>query len=391
MQTPTLRIAVILATIACYAACSSEPTTYETAPLVLSGLATTDAATCGTTPDAAVDAAPVDASTADASAHDASAADSSAPLPLSWLYTVGNHIYEASGRGTGIPWMGRGVNVDDVYFCGFNNIFWMSNPDVTLEAELSTMVAAWKPTFVRISLDMDSFTDVSTWVGASTYKTQMTAVIQSLTSRSNMWVLVTLRSDASMIGQDTADGDPEATGLPSASTDPTYVALVDSFGPNARVIFGLSNEPGGDKLSSATIAAAMTHAAQTIRAEEDAKGYRHHVISVQGNAWTSDLSYYATAPIPVDNIAYEYHAYPPVTAAYTYANLPIIIGEYGNLTTATAPAFYADVEAKQIPNLAWDFDSYNNCSPDLVNVNQSSTSITPTAWGSIVQAYLLAH
>jgi hypothetical protein len=67
----------------------------------------------------------------------------------------------------------------------------------------------------------------------------------------------------------------------------------------------------------------------------------------------------------------------------------VIIGEYGTLTDSTT--FYADLETKQIPNLAWDFDSYSDCAPDLLTVNQSATSLVPSTWGSTVQAYLLAH
>jgi hypothetical protein len=70
---------------------------------------------------------------------------------------------------------------------------------------------------------------------------------------------------------------------------------------------------------------------------------------------------------------------------------PVILGEYGSLTSSTSAAFYADVEAKQIPNLAWDLDPYSNCAPDLVDVDQSATGLTPSAWGTIVQTYLLAH
>jgi hypothetical protein len=66
-------------------------------------------------------------------------------------------------------------------------------------------------------------------------------------------------------------------------TDATYVALVDTFGSAPNVLFGLTNEPGGDKLSNATIAAAMSHAVGTIRAEEDRLGVHHHIVSVQGN------------------------------------------------------------------------------------------------------------
>jgi hypothetical protein len=92
---------------------------------------------------------------------------------------------------------------------------------------------------------------------------------------------------------------------------------------------------------------------------------------------------------------YEVHGYPPAASSYTYSNIPVIIGEYGSLPAndaGTDPAFFNDLETKKIPSLAWDFDSYNNCAPDLVNANQSTTNITATAgWGTMVQAYLLAH
>jgi hypothetical protein len=115
----------------------------------------------------------------------------------------------------------------------------------------------------------------------------------------------------------------------------------------------------------------------------------HHLVSVQGNGWTSDISFYAKSPLAYDNVVYEVHGYPPAQSSYTYANIPVILGEYGSLTNAAT--FYADVEAKQIPNLAWDFDSYSDCAPDLLQVNQSDTLLQPSAWGMTVQAYLLAH
>jgi hypothetical protein len=37
------------------------------------------------------------------------------------------------------------------------------------------------------------------------------------------------------------------------------------------------------------------------------------------------------------------------------------------------------------------FDSYSNCAPDLLQVDQSDTNLMPTAWGTTVQTYLLAH
>ncbi|HEY1553514.1 MAG TPA: hypothetical protein VGF94_01710 [Kofleriaceae bacterium] len=58
---------------------------------------------------------------------------------------------------------------------------------------------------------------------------------------------------------------------------------------------------------------------------------------------------------------------------------------------ANASAFYDDVETKQIPDLAWDFESYRECDPDLLAVNQSDSNLVPSSWGQTVQAYLVAH
>ena len=325
-------------------------------------------------------------------------------LAAGWLYTNGSKIYVSNGAAAGTPWMGRGVNVDDIFFCGYDDTLWMPSPDQTLETVITGLIQGWKPNFVRISLSMDSYPTVVSWLtDDAQYKTPMTSVIDALGKNANVYVLVTLRSDASMIGQDVASGDGEATGLPSDSsstpnmasfptgTDPTYVALVDTFARSSFVLFGLTNEPGGNELSDATIGAAMNHAVGVIRAEEDRLGVPHHLVSVQGNSWTSDISFYAASPAPItyDNVVYEVHGYPPATTSYTYSNIPVILGEYGSLTDSDA--FYADVEAKQIPNLAWDFDSFSNCAPDLLTVNQSDTTLTPTTWGTTVQNYLTAH
>jgi hypothetical protein len=44
-----------------------------------------------------------------------------------------------------------------------------------------------------------------------------------------------------------------------------------------------------------------------------------------------------------------------------------------------------------IPNLAWDFDPFSGCGPDLLNVTHNPSMLNPTAWGTSVQTYLLAH
>jgi cellulase (glycosyl hydrolase family 5) len=355
------------------------------------------------TPGSDANAPGVDASTP---GNDAGT-DSAAPQvdggpPAGWLYTSGSKIYVSNGTGGGSPWLGRGVNVDDIFLCGYDNTLWMTSPDATLESMVSGLVGAWKPTFVRISLGMASNPTTVSWLtNPSQYATPMTNVIKAIGANPNVYVLVTLRSDASMIGQDTVDGDPEATGLPSDSTttpnatsfptgtDATYVALVDTFADSSFVLFGLTNEPGGNKLTNATIAAAMDHAVGVIRNEEDRLGVPHHLVSVQGNGWTSDISFYSTTPLAHDDVVYEVHGYPPSTGSYTYPNIPVIIGEYGSLSDSAA--FYADLESKGIPNLAWDFESFSDCAPDLLVVNQSATNLVPTTYGTTVQSYLLAH
>ena len=91
--------------------------------------------------------------------------------------------------------------------------------------------------------------------------------------------------------------------------------------------------------------------------------------------------------VALDEMCIRDSGYPPTASSYTYSNIPVILGEYGSLTDSTS--FYADVESKQIPNLAWDFDPYSNCAPDLVNVTTSATTLTPTTWGMTVRSYLM--
>jgi hypothetical protein len=237
---------------------------------------------------------------------------------------------------------------------------------------------------------MNSAAPVKSWLtNSAQYRSPMIKVIDQLGSYPSSHVLVTLRSDASMSGTTNAGGDAEATFVPTPATDATYQALVDDFANDAFVMFGLSNEPGGNTQTNAALSAAMSHAVGVIRAEEDKLKVPHHIVSVQGNNWTSEISFYSASPLPFDNVVYEVHGYPPPAKGYTFANIPVIIGEYGSLTDAAG--FFADVESKQIPTLAWDFEPYSNCAPDLLNVNQSATNLSASSWGQTVQGYLLAH
>jgi len=328
-----------------------------------------------------------------AGTRNASATVTVTSLQTGWLYTKSgsNKIYVNNGSGETV-WMGRGVNMDDVFHCGYNNSLWMTNPsgEKALQDIVTGLMRDWKPNFVRVSLGMHSYADVSWLTTPSQYRTSMEDVINALGAYPGVYVLVTLRSDTSMNNCNSDD----AVCIPADSTDAVYNALVDSFKDRPFVIFGLSNEPGGNTSTSAALRVAMSHAADVIRAREDTLGVPHHIIAVQGNNWTSRIDFYSTTPLTQDNVVYEYHSYPPETTGtygYTYPNIPVIIGEYGNLSQSEADAFHADVEAKSIPILAWDFSPFSNCAPDLLHVTHSATNLDPTAWGSIIQSYLLSH
>ncbi len=48
--------------------------------------------------------------------------------PAGWLYTEGAKLKRSDGQGSGTVWVGRGVNIDDIFFCGYDNSLWMPDP-----------------------------------------------------------------------------------------------------------------------------------------------------------------------------------------------------------------------------------------------------------------------
>ena len=288
--------------------------------------------------------------------------------PAGWLYTDGNKIMVSTGS-TGTQWMGRGVNMDDIFMCGANNNLQSTDPETQQKTEIDGMLSGWKPNFVRYSLGLSSYKTVSWFTNPAQYQMPVTDVVNYLGSHAGVYVLLTLRSDASMMVG--ASGDKGATWIPSSSmttpdktmfptgTDPLFVALVDTFAHASFVIFALANEPGGNDQPDDVISSAMDHALGVIRAEEDKLGVPHHLVSIQGNGYTSDLKLYTVTPSPIthDNVVYELHYYPGLGGEtpdnYKYSTtLPMIVGEYGDFTSGVPQSgFYADMEAKMIPNL----------------------------------------
>lgn len=319
------------------------------------------------------------------------------PASTQWLYTRAgsNRIYYRNG-GQEVEWMGRGVNVADLFLCGFNATetggAWMSS--AAAEAELNRTIAAavtgWKANFLRLSLFMSSTGQIAHWSDSDPYqyKAAMKRVIDAIGQYPNVYVMVTLRSESTM-----AEGDAgnEASYYPTQSTYAVYRELVKSFRDSPQVIFGLTNEGGGNGFNGdpAQLRAIWTDAVAAIRAEEGSGN--HHLVAVQGAGYSSDLSYFRDHPLTADNVIYEYHSYPPTAAGYTFTNIPVFVGEYGSIDAGSAATLFADWEGKRISSTAWIFDPHAGCVPDLLAVTQDATRINPTAYGTLVMQYLQSH
>jgi hypothetical protein len=322
----------------------------------------------------------------------AAAAGADAGSVTGWLHTTGNHIEQADGS----VWMGRGVNIDDLLFCGYNYNFQTlgSSAEADVKTVIDEAVMEWHANFLRISLYMDSYgsTTISWASDTNGYASAMTRIVNYVgTQYPGTYVLLTLRSDASM------DCPSEPACVPTANTVPVYQALLDSFANDSFVVFGLSNEPA--PATAADLIAAMNLGVAAIRGEETKLGVPQHLISVQTMGSTG--SFTTTSIQPSGNILYEVHYYPTLAAQgpdyYSdYApTFPMLVGEYGDFGSSgntTSASFFKDMEDMQIPSLAWDFDPLNNCAPDLLNINSGNavSPVTASAWGQVVQAYLAA-
>lgn len=306
-----------------------------------------------------------------------------------WLHTMNNHIYQADGT----VWMGRGVNIDDLLFCGYNyNLQTLgSSAEADVESVIDQAVAGWHSNFLRISLYMDSYGTAISWANdTSGYASSMTRIVKYVGSKyPGTYVLLSLRSDASM------DCPSEPACVPTANTVPVYKALVDSFANDSFVIFGLANEPAPP--TTANLITAMNLGVAAVRAEETKLGVPQHLVAVQ--TMSSTGSFTTTSIQPAGNILYEVHYYPALAGGgpdyySSFApTFPMVIGEYGDFGSSgntSAASFFKDMEDMQIPSLAWDFDPLNDCAPDLLNVNTSNALAPATAnsWGQVVQPYL---
>jgi hypothetical protein len=68
----------------------------------------------------------------------------SSSRPAGWLYTDGSQLKLSDGKGSGSAWVGRGVNLDDIFFCGYNNTLWMPDGGGELQKVVEALVSGWR-------------------------------------------------------------------------------------------------------------------------------------------------------------------------------------------------------------------------------------------------------
>jgi hypothetical protein len=340
-----------------------------------------------------------DAGGGDGGSSDATTMDGA--LGAEWLVVKGNKSVHADDT----PFRGRGVNFHDERSCEACS-FAARDPD-GIDRWADELMDDWKASFIRFLLSSKTApfnAGELQWqsiVDDPAYYADVQQNVNHMTSK-GAYVLVTLFADPTMKPENT-DYDSEWPGS-AGDTNARYTLLAQAFKTNARVLFGLTNEPHGAASHDAELATRYQAAIDAIRAVEDAAHTPHHIVVVQApEGYARDLTYFVAHPLPGDNIAYEVHPYNAqadfdgllVTPGMT---LPIIIGEYGpagNMMTSDIMALWTLAQAHGIPHIGWNFhmrcppNMLQDTAPDGCGLAASTGYSWPrTAWGDQMYAYL---
>lgn len=360
---------------------------------------------CDTIPDASVPNTNPNQDVPNPDAKPAPVLNSDGDMPAGWLFTDANHIFISDGNGGSKVFDGRGANLQDTRGCVA--CLWDDAKPEEVKRRADVLIDEWGATFVRLTLE--SHAD-GTEPGAVHYKgvandpaylADVVDIVKHMTAKPEVYVLVSLWYDNTF----------NELGWPTEKTRESWKVLAEALVGEPKVLFGICNEPTDnfDGAMDAMAWTAINEAAQTIRDVEDARGSPHHIITAQGTGdWARRLEYYIDHPITAgggDNIAYEIHYYNPITSldellAGPAAKLPVIIGEFGPLnppdgiemTMADCESLMQFAIESDMPFLAWTF--HQNCPPNLIENDVGdkcgvNMNLRPTAWGKLLQKYLV--
>jgi endoglucanase len=338
-----------------------------------------------------------------------SGADARLDAPISqtgWLTVRGNKITTADGK----PLRVRGANLGDTRSCNACT-GGAPNPD-GLKRWADELVDNWGATFVRFLLESYQSsegyrTHYRNIVDDPGYYADIQEVVNHITSKPGVYVMVTMFIDSTMNQRDTG---PHSE-WPTEATMGVYRKLAEAFAENPQVLFGLMNEPHDPPALNSELAGVFNRAITEIRTVEKARRVPQHIIVAQAaQEYARDVSYWITNPLTAEggtNIAYEIHPYNPKTdfdrlVVQPSQRVPLIIGEFGPFSLG--PEFTMDdddilalmdlAEENDIPYAGWMF--HQRCPPSMLKDEGTAaydgcgfvgagTAFTwqPTAWGTL--------
>ena len=292
----------------------------------------------------------------------------------------------------GEVWHVRGVNIEDPNSRGACDT--TSNTTLTLAKEevirrVGVAATQWNVTGIRLAM-YD--------VGGSSYIDSLVEIINTATTKYNLYVLLSVQFDPSQDPKG-MEGLPGVEEIPTSATVSVWERIAPALVANPRVLFGITNEPHCDENSCsasyiANVKSGMIAVITAIRNIEQAMNCQFpHIIVAQGcSGYASDVSCYVGAPLGDPQVAYEIHVYnsPSDLGQTSYAEqvwgpseqIPLIIGEYGPSLNPEARltmnftdllTFVMGAENRSISYMAWTFHS--SCQPNLLAATGNSSCI----------------
>ena len=315
------------------------------------------------------------------------------------LRVEGNKIVGPDGQ----PFRGRGANLHDTRSC--NACAHLPADPEGLKRWSDELLDNWGANFVRF--DLEAYSGDDGWrqqwqrlTDDAGYRADMENVVDHMTSKPGVYVMVTVFDDPSM----RPNGSGYDAEWPTAETIPVYEALAEMFHDNPKVLFGLTNEPQGPVERNPELLERYLAAIDAIRAVEASHSAPEHVVVVQApQQWARYLDWFIDNPIQRSNVAYEVHAYVSEDEfdrllIQPSQTLPVLVGEHGPTeysSEADLQALWALCKQRDIPYLAWTF--HMRCPPNLLQDTASdgcghaaSTGFDfpRTGWGDLFHAEL---